>query len=159
MSYILDQKRNLGSIVIPTGLTNKVSVFSEFTIKPSEVLDSYVDVNLDGSIKIGGQNNTILATGLLYNFKQINDPVSDYLLKNEDYAIEIINDAIFTVTLPAAFGAGGKTYIVSRGSNNNDLRIKTQIGESIDGSASITFRTKNTHMKIMSNSIDRWYII
>jgi hypothetical protein len=132
MSWILDNKNTIGSYIIPTGNTNKITVFGE---------------------------SLIINSGIDFNFKQIIDTETNYLLTDSDYAIEIISDTYNTITLPSALNIGGRTYIISRGSTNNNLILQAQIGETIDSRNIIQLKRINDHIKVMSNNISEWYVI
>jgi hypothetical protein len=165
MSYILDNKTNLGSIVIPVGVVPVITVYSGFSINQMQNSTSYFNVSTNGTINIGSAdstvyNNVIVTSGIDYHFSQITDiTLTDYLLTKNDYAIEIIADSINTVTLPTAVGNGGRTYVVSRGSDNNNLTLQCQAGENIDTRSQILLSRKHVHLKLMSNGQDSWYII
>lgn len=94
-----------------------------------------------------------------FNFKRIIDGGSNYILSDDDYAIEIVSDTYNSITLPTASGIGGRVYFTSRGSNNNNLIITAQNGELIDGYQTYKFAKKYTHMSVMSNNVNQWYII
>lgn len=160
MAYILDDKTNLGYIVIPNGPNNKITVFSEFEVKPQTATEPYLGVYNDGTINIGGpnsSNNLIIEAGIDFDFKQIYGTDTNYNLTENDYAIEIMSDTYDTITLPTALNSGGRTYIISRGNNNNNLVLKAQTGENIDTRNEIPLKRKNDHIKVMSNGIDSYY--
>jgi hypothetical protein len=160
MAYILDDKRNLGYIVIPNGPNDKITVFSEFEVKPQSATEPYFGIYNDGTINIGGpnsSNNLIIEAGVDFDFKQIFGLATNYNLTENDYAIEIMSDSYNTITLPTALNSGGRTYVLSRGSNNNNLVVKAQTGENIDSRQEIHLKRKNDHIKIYSNNIDSWY--
>lgn len=164
MSYILDQKKNLGAFVIPVGASNKITTFGEFDVIPSGSTTSQFNVASDGTIQIGDSNNVtynnlILNAGVNFQFRQITDAGTNYLMTNNDYAIEIISATYGSVTLPSASGIGGRTYIISNGSTNTALLVKSQIGDFIDKRTTINLKRINDHIRVQSNNIDEWYII
>ncbi len=162
MAYILDDKTNLGYIVIPNGPNNKITVFSEFEVQPQTATEPYLGVYNDGTINIGGpnsSNNLIIEAGVDFDFKQIYGTDTNYDLTENDYAIEIMSDSYNTITLPTALNSGGRTYMISRNSDNNNLVIKAQSGENIDSRTEIQLKRKNVHIKLYSNNIDSWYVI
>lgn len=162
MAYILDDKNNLGYIVIPNGPNDKITVFSEFEVKPQTATEPYLGVYENGDINIGGpnsSNNLIIEAGIDFDFKQIFGTDSNYDLTENDYAIEIMSDSYNTVTLPSALNSGGRTFIISRGSNNNNLVIKAQPGETIDSRQELPLKRKNVHTKLISNDQNLWYVI
>lgn len=162
MSYILDKKNNLGSIVIPTGTQNIMTVYSQFVVNPQANNTTIFGVYTNGDIHIGNpsvKNNIFLDGGIDFHFVQITDTtLVDYALTNNDYAIEIIADNINTITLPTALNNGGRTYIISRGSDNNALLLQSQPNENIDTRTQLQLTRKHVHLKVMSNGQDSWYI-
>lgn len=70
-----------------------------------------------------------------------------------------MSDSYNTVTLPSALNSGGRTFIISRGSNNNNLVIKAQPGETIDSRQELPLKRKNVHTKLISNDQNLWYVI
>lgn len=163
MSYLLDIKKNLGSFVIPTGTDNQVTVFKDLLVNPTGNNDSYFSVLNNGDVIIGDSstltyNNLIINAGLNLGFKQITDTNANYLMTDNDYSVEIISDTYNTVTLPLANGIGGRTYIISRGSNNNNLIVQAQPGDLIDGRNIIQLKRINDHIQIQSNGINDWYM-
>lgn len=162
MSYILDNKTNLGSIVIPTGSSATVTVYNQFVVNPLGDGTTHFGVYDTGNINIGNRNaknNLLLDAGVDFHFVQITDTLVNYDLTNNDYAVEIISDSINTVTLPTALNNGGRTYIISRGSNNNDLILQCQTNENIDSRPLLQLTRKHVHLKVMSNGQDSWYIV
>lgn len=164
MAYILDQKTNLESYLVPVGPSNTVTAFKDFIIVDPVTQKPNFGVYNTGTILIGNQSNPansniIINTGVDFKFRQIIDTtITNYLLTHDDYAVEIISDAINTVTLPSALGNGGRTYLISRGSTNNALVIASQYNETIDSRPQIQLRRIHDHVKVMSNNIDTWYI-
>lgn len=164
MSYILDdEKNNLGSTIVPIGTDNVVTVLKQFAVDPMANGVGYFNVTNTGDIHIGNpivKNNLFLNTGVDFNFMQITDTtLTNYTLTQNDYAIEIITDTINTITLPTARNTGGRTYIISRGSNNNNLILQTQLNENIDTRMQISLTRKYVHLKVMSNGQDSWYVV
>jgi hypothetical protein len=164
MSFFLDdEKTNLSSLVIPVGVVPVVTAYSGFSIVPNGVADSIFSVAASGDISIGqidSINNLVINTGTDVRFVQITDTnLVDYTLTGDDYAVEIIADSINTVTLPTSYNIGGRTYIISRGSNNNNLIIRCHPGENIDTRPQLNLSRKHAHVKMMSNGQDSWYII
>lgn len=163
MAYLIDRKATIGSYVIPVTGTNQVNVFSEFAVSPINA-DIQFGVFTNGDIQLGytapgSNNNIIINSGIDFNFSQVTGTDTTYLLTQNDYAIEIISDTYNTVLLPSALGIGGRTYIISRGSNNPNLVVRTQNGENIDTRQEIQLRRKNDHIKVMANNIDSYYVI
>jgi hypothetical protein len=164
MGFLLDQKHNLGRYMIPNGPGFTVTCFEEFAVIPSGSTVNQFAVFADGTIQLGDgddntYNNIIISGGITTNFKQITDTGTDYLLTNNDYAVEIISATYNSVTLPAAAGIGGRTYVISRGSTNNNLIVKSQIGDTIDGRTQIALKRINDHMQVQSNGINEWYMM
>lgn len=162
MAYILDKKKDLSSYGISQGTLPTVNFITDTTITPNGATEPYLSVSGNGQINIGGPNSSNaldLNCGVQFKFKQIIGTDTNYDLTMNDYAIEIISDSYMTVTLPTSAGNGGLTYIISRGSNNNALVVKSQNGETIDGRQESGLWRKNTHVKVMSNSINAWYIV
>lgn len=163
MSYILDNKTNLASMVLPVGNGNVVTVYNSFTVNPLQNGTTYLNIDSTGLIQLGdpnSKNNVLLYASLDFRFLQIFDTtIQDYQLNTDDYAIEIVSDSINTITLPTSLDSGGRTYIVSRGSNNNALIIRAQPGENIDTRQSLQLSRKHVHLKVMSNGQDSWYIV
>jgi hypothetical protein len=162
--FILDPaKANIGSLVIPVGSDPTVTVFADFEVSPLIGESAAFGIYDNGEILVGNNtmgNNILLNGGIDFNFKQITDTsLSNYNLTFNDYAVEIITDTIDTITLPLAMGIGGRTYIVSRGSNNNALAVVSQAGDNIDTRQFIKLNRIYTHMKLMSNGQDSWYVV
>lgn len=179
MAYILDDKKDIGAYVIPTGTAPVVEsladtqIKAEFSIGPDDskkytfpttkapgtgyiLEDTLGNGNLQWVLASSGGGSSGDPS---FNFKRIIDGGTNYLLGGTDHAIEIVSDTYNTVTLPSAAGLGGRVFLVSRASNNNNLRIVTQIGETLDGGSSYRYLRKYTRMTVMSNDIDEWYII
>ncbi|MGL5935638.1 MAG: hypothetical protein ACRCZI_08435 [Cetobacterium sp.] len=164
MSYLLDVKKNLGSFVIPTGSNNQITVFKDLLVNPTGTFDSYFSVLNTGDVIIGDNseltyNNLVINAGLNLGFKQIIDAGTNYLMTDNDYSVEIISNTYNTITLPLASGIGGRTYIISRGSTNDNLVVQTQGGDLIDGRNIIQLKRINDHIQIQSNGINDWYMI
>lgn len=119
-------------------------------------------LQLTGDISIGSataQNQLIIDAGINFKFMRITESGTNYDMTENDYAIEIVNDSYNTITLPNAENIGGRTYIISRGSNNDNLVLRTRAGDLIDGRDEIKLRTKDVRIKVMSNNINKWYVI
>ena len=161
--YILDQKSNLGSVIIPVGADNIVTVLAEFEVIPPPLTASQFSIRNNGDIAIGdpnSTNNVILNTGLKLNFRQLTGTDSDYLLTSDDYMLEVASDTYNTITLPSALGKGGISYVVSRGSTvNNNLVLRAQINETIDSRTQLSLVAAGDHIRVISNNIDTWYIV
>jgi len=183
MAYILDNKKNTETYIIPEGSTPKLNALIDTEIQatfsigtsntsnyifPTErpVGSGYVlqDVLGDGNLEwvlgdsLGGGGGGSSGNPS-FNFKRITDGGTNYTLDDDDYAIEIVSDTYNTVTLPNATGRGGRVYFISRGSDNNDLILTAQAGETIDGWQERDFPRKYTHLTVMSNSVNKWYVI
>lgn len=158
--YILDNKNNLESFVIPVGSSNNVTVYSEFNVIPSSYTTPRLNILNDGTAFIAnGSSGTGTSTGVNYNFKQIGGIIINYDLKLDDYAIEIISNTINSVTLPSALNNGGRHYIVSRGNTTNDnLILQAQVGDNIDMNSFIQLSRVGNHINVMSNDVNSWYI-
>jgi hypothetical protein len=177
MAYILDNKKNLGHYVVPTGTQPIVTALedtqikAEFSIGPNDstkytfpttkapgigyiLEDTLGDGNLQWVLASSGSSGDPS-----FNFKRIIDSETNYILGATDYAIEIVSDTYTTVTLPSAASIGGRVFFVSRGSDNDTLRIVAQLGETIDGGPDYRYLRKFTHMTVMSNDVNQWYII
>lgn len=165
MSYILDNKTNIASMVIPVGDAQVVTVYNSFTVNPvkESTGTTFLEINSTGIIRLGNpdaQNTVKLYSSLDVHFTQVVDTtLTDYQLNRDDYAIEIMSNTINTITLPTAMGSGGRTYVISRGSDNNNLIIRSQPNENIDTRQSLKMSRKYDHLQIMSNGQDSWYII
>ncbi len=160
--YVLDTKTNLGSQVIPVGSTQLVTVYSEFSVIPSGSTTSQLAVYNTGDIVIGDPatvNNVAIAGGVTSSFIQLTNSNTSYLLNDNDYAVEVISDTYNAINLPSASGIGGRTYVISRGSNNNNLVLNAQSGENIDTRSQIQFKKKHDHIRIMANGQDSWYVV
>ncbi len=179
MAYILDNKKALGSYVIPAGTTPAVNslidtqIMAEFSIGPDDS-KKYIfpEEKAPGAgyiledVKGDGNLSWVLPSGggggggdPSFNFKRITDGGLNYILGPADYAIEIVSDTYNFITLPLAAGLGGRVYFVSRASDNNTLKITTQGADTIDGGAQYKYLRKYTHMSVMSNDVNMWYII
>jgi hypothetical protein len=157
--YILDHKQNLGSVVIPIGITGSVIVYSEFAvITPSSTVSQF-SITDNGDINLGGAGSININTELKLDFKQINGTDTDYLLKGKDYAVEVVSDTYNSITLPSATSMGGVSYIISRGSTvNNNLVLRAQPGENIDSRPELLLESPGSHIRVISNNINTWYI-
>lgn len=161
--YILDVKTNLASFIIPSGAGNTVTIFSEFSVIPEGSSTPQLTIGKTGDIVLGDpnstSNNVIVNAGMSTSFRQLTDPDTEYLMTKNDYAIEVISDTYNVIRLPSALDIGGRTYVISRGSNNNNLSVRTQVNENIDTRTQILLKRKNDHIKVSSNGIDSWYVI
>lgn len=157
--YILDHKQNLGSIVIPIGIIGSVVVYNEFAvITPSSTVSQF-SITDNGDINLGGVGTITITTELKLSFKQINGTDTDYLLDSKDYAVEVVSDTYNSITLPSAAGMGGVSYVISRGSTvNNNLVLRAQPGESIDCRSELLLELPGSHIRVISNNINTWYI-
>lgn len=158
---IIDDKRNLGSLVIPVGNNNNITVYSEFSVIPTGYTITQFEVLNNGNITLGNNttnNNLIINAGIDMDFKCIIDGGTNYILSENDYAVEIVSDTYTSVTLPSANLIGGRTYIISRGSNTV-ISLTAQVGENIDSRTSILLKRKHDHIKVMANNEDSWYVI
>ena len=164
MGFLIDDKTNLGRYVIPTGAGNIISVYNEFEIVPTGTTNKQFRVLSDGTIVLGKDdpntyNNLIINAGINTNFRQLTDAGTNYLMTNNDYSIEVISNTYNSVTLPAALGIGGRTYIISKGSTNPSFVVIAQPGDKIDGVSQIALKRTHDHFQIQSNGVDEWYII
>ncbi len=176
MAYILDNKKNTSSYIVPVG--------------SAPMMESLVDMQIKAELSVGPDNSqkytfpAVKASGLGYilqdtlgdgnlawvpisdtaagdpsfEFMRITDSGVDYVLDDEDHGIEIVSDTYTTVTLPTAAGIGGRVYFVSRGSDT-EIVLTAQTGETIDGLQTYTFHKKYTHLSVMSNGVDTWYVL
>lgn len=178
MAYILDDKKNIESYVIPTGTQPIVTALedtqikAEFSIGPNDS-NKYIfpttkapgigyileDVKGDGVLEWTQASSGGGSGDPSFNFKRIVDSGTNYVLGATDYAIEIVSNTYNFVTLPLASGIGGRVFFVSRASDNNTLKIVTQGSDTIDGINNYHYLRKYTHMTVMSNSVDKWYIV
>ncbi len=162
MAYIFDTRRkSLGTLAIPLGADDTVTVLSEFKVTP-DAAETFLDIRENGEIFIGddgGINNITLNGGIRYNFKQIIGVALNYDLEEDDYAIEIVSDTYNSVTLPFATGRGGRAFLISRGSDNNAFVIKTQIGDTLDTRTQVPIKRKNEHIRVMSFDNNKWFTI
>lgn len=159
MSYLLDDgKNNLASFIVPIGTTNVVTVSHDFSVIPGTATTPALSISSTGASG-GAANNLTLNSGVNFNFQQIIASGNNYMLSQNDYAIEIISDTYNLITLPICSKIGGRTYIISRGSNNNNLTIVCQPGDNIDTAQSINLTRKYDHVRLMANGINTWYII
>lgn len=160
--YILDNKNNLESSVIPVGTTNNVTVYSEFNVIPNNYTIPRLNILNDGTAFIAGATSGSgggETGGIDYNFRQIHDVITNYDLTLDDYAIEIMSNTINSVTLPLAANKGGRYYVISRGpTTNNNLILKPQVGDNIDMNQFIQLRRVGDHINVMSNDVNSWYI-
>ncbi len=178
MAYILDDKKNIESYVVPTGTQPVITSMEDtqikalFSIGPNDpakytfpaskapgigyiLEDTKGNGVLEWVIPAGGGTSGDQSI----NFKRIVDGGTNYMLGATDYGIEIVSDTYNSVTLPLAGGAGGRVFFVSRASDNNNLKIITQGADTIDGYIERKFLRKYTHMTLMSNNVDKWYIV
>ena len=182
MAYILDDNKNHTSSYLSTlGNTDSpkieanvdTQIKAELSIGPDNntkyifpatrspgpgyvLEDTLGDGNLKWVLSSGGGGSSGNPS---FNFKRITDLGTNYILGEMDYAIEIVSDTYNTVTLPTALNKGGRVYLISRGSNNDNLQLVAQVGETIDDTNSYKYLRKYTRMSVMSNSVDKWYII
>ena len=161
--YILDIKTNLASIIVPTNNDSRVTIYSELEVIPENFSQPQLAIYNSGQIALGNSavegSNIVINAGSNVNFKQIFGNNTDFPLTINEYAIEIISDTYNTVTLPSALNIGGRSYLISRGSNNNNLVVRCQPGENIDTRNQIQLKRKNEHIQVMANGQDSWYII
>ena len=160
--YILDNKRNLGSFIIPVDSDNKIKVFREFEVQPQNLLYPQFGVYNNGDIVIGNvnnPNNVNITGGIDFTFERITTLDTDYILTENNYALEIVSDTYNFITLPLATGIGGRTYRISRGSDNDSLVLRCQPGDNIDSRSIIELKRKFAHLTVMSNNINSWYFV
>ena len=163
MSFLIDEKNDLGSFLIPTGAANDVTSFSAFYVQPPGFTDPIFSVEDSGDIILGDPLNPtpiVINANVQYKFTQLSGTDANYLLTTDDYAIEVMSNTYNTITLPTATGIGGRTYVISRGSTtNNNLALVAQGGENIDGRSSILLPQQGDHLMVMSNDLVSWYIL
>jgi len=160
--YILDNKTNLGSFVIPIGVNNVVKVFREFEVQPQNLLNTQFAIYNNGDVILGNPNNPNninITGGIDFTFERITTLDTDYILTGNNYALEIVSDTYNFITLPLASGIGGRTYRLSRGSDNNGLVLRCQPGDNIDSRSVIELKRKFAHLTVMSNGLDAWYFV
>jgi len=163
MGFLLENKNSLGRYVIPTS-SNGITVYNPFSVIPSGNLDKQFSIDSGGIIEIGNPNNDnynniIFNAGINNAFKQLTDNGADYLLTNNDYFVEVISTTYNYVTLPLANNIGGRTYIISNGSTNINLVVRTSGIDNIDGRTQIALKRIHDRIKLQSNGIDNWYVI
>ncbi len=176
MAYILDDKKNIETYIIPTGtqpiLTSleDTQIKAHFSIGANDLNKYNFPINRAPGIKYtledtkgDGNLEWVQSSGTSgdqsINFKRIIDNGVNYILGTSDFGVEIVSDTYNFVTLPLAAGIGGRVFFVSRASNNGMLKIVTQGADTIDGRSDYRYMRKYTHMTLMSNDIDRWYIV
>lgn len=162
MYYLLDNKTNLGSIIVPVGTKGTITVYNDFSVIPSNTLTPSLSVSNTGSIIIGStttQNNININSGINFGFSEINGTDTNYTLSQNDYSIDVVSNTYNTVTLPLAQGIGGRTYIIGRSSTNNNLTVVCHLNDTIDLDPSILLARQYNHIKVMSNNENIWYVI
>jgi hypothetical protein len=160
--FLLEEKINLSNSMIPLGPDSVITSHKGFEVIPDETAPgAFFSVLQSGSVIVGGNgsDDVTLGAAVKSSFKSITDPITNYDVADDDYAVEIANDTINTVTLPTAEGKGGKNYVISRRSNNNNLVVQAYAGDNIDSRTVIELKRMYDHIEIMSNDIDSWYII
>lgn len=139
MAYILDPDKNtVGNNLIPDG------------DPPDTVLTSCIDMKVVGNFSISG--------GIQYAYKELIDTATNYNITYDDHNIEVISDTYETITLPDALGKQGTTFMIYRNSDNNNLKIVTQLGQTIDTSLECRIRKKGFKITVMSDS-ENWIIV
>jgi hypothetical protein len=173
MAYILDDKKDLGSFVIPIGATPTVTSFNPtqiqntFAIGPDNLTKytfpttpapgaGYILQDVGGT---GILTWELVSASASYSWKRITDSGTNYNVLLVDDGIEIVSNTYNTVTLPTAVGSGGKKYVISRVSNNNNLLLMPQVGETIDSYPNFAFTFQYTRVSVISNDVNGWYII
>jgi hypothetical protein len=178
MAYILDDKKNVEAYIVSSGTQPIITSLEDtqiqalFSIGPNDtgkytfpaskapgmgyiLEDTKGNGLLEWVLPSGGGSSGDQSI----NFKRIVDGGFNYMLGTTDYGIEIVSDTYSFVTLPLAAGSGGRVFFVSRASDNNALKIVTQGSDTIDGYPDSKFLRKYTHMTLMSNDVDKWYIV
>jgi hypothetical protein len=160
--FLLENKDNLASHMVPLGPDSIVTAYKGFEVVPDPTAPgAFFSVLASGSVTVGGNgsDDVTLGAAVKSSFRSITDPIANYDVADDDYAVEIVSDTINTITLPAASGKGGKNYVISRRSNNNNLVVQAYPGDNIDSATTIELKRMYDHIEIMSNDIDTWYII
>ena len=168
MAYLLDDKKDLGSFVIPEGSAPLVSSFKDTQIKATFAIGlsdptkyTFPAAKAPGA---GYVLKDVLGNGVLtweLASSGSSDPCkygTNYNITMNDCAIEIVSDTYTTVTLPTALGSGGKIFLISRASNTG-LNLLPQIGEKIDEHNNYIFPRKFTRLTVMSNNSNMFYIV
>ncbi len=173
MAYILDDKKDLGSYVIPTGSTpvitsfNPTQIQNTLSIGPTNATKYTFPANPSpgpGYILQDVSGTGILtwelpSGGISFSWKRITDSGTNYNILSTDYGIDIVSATYNTVTLPTAVGNGGKSFVISRSSTNDNLTLIPQSGETIDNEPDSGFWRQYTRIVVISNNIGGWYII
>lgn len=108
-----------------------------------------------------GQVQWVLSSGggTNYNFQRLTSTGPTYTLLSTDNGIEIVDDACTNVIIPlASVAGGGRVYLISRDSNTV-FYLTCQGADTIDGYSSHKIDKKNSRMTILSNGVNKWYII
>lgn len=177
MAYILDNKK-ITSYTVEKTLSQRMvaalvdtQIKADFYIGPNDATKyvfpatkapgpNYILSDVSGNgVLVWTTNSSSSSGNPSFNFKRITDSGTNYLLGETDYAIEIVSDTYNIVTLPTAAGRGGRVYSVSRASDNNTMHLTAQSGETIDGTQSYYYLRKYTHMTVMSNDVNKWYVL
>jgi hypothetical protein len=130
-----------------------------------------VDVSASGTVDVsfpgrgpGGTTKLIQVANLLASgLAPVVTKTANYTLTSSDNTV--IGDpsgGSFTLTLPTAAGAGGKTYTVKRSdstaNNSNTLTVATTSAQTIDGQATTTLDLHNHWVAVRSDGAN-WQII
>ncbi len=153
--YILDIKKR--TAIVDNG--DNIQILDDLIVGTPNpymsVTSTNIDIghpSLDSHIRMNG--------GLCYNIKQITTGVS-YSLQDNDYFVEIVTPSCLTVLLPSAAADSGCSFLISRAESNtnNNLFVVAQPGDDIDGRPTQQLRRAGMHIRVISNGIDRWYIV
>ncbi len=176
MAYILDDKKNIESFIVPTSTVPIVTSLNDTQIKalfsigqddpnkytfPANKAPGvgYILEDVKGNGILEWVSPSGLSGDQSINFKRITDSGTNYLLGSTDYGVEIVSDTYNFVTLPLASNIGGRVFFISRASDNDNLKLVAQGTDTIDGHPDYKFLRKYTHLTLMSNNTDKWYIV
>jgi hypothetical protein len=166
MAFLLDlNKQTITTSVVNTGTeTNpQVTLSGEAKIVVNEGDAPSFEVKDDGNINLGNDNvdSTInIIGGICYKYKELTENDISYNLTSRDYIVDVISPTYNEIILPNSVGNPGCTYIISRGysNTNNNLFLKSQLGEFIDSETECRFWREGTRIQVVSNGAGIWYI-
>ena len=115
-----------------------------------------------GKINIGSSSSgdQILIHGsVAYQYDSITSGVGTFTLTANHYFVEINTTGITQVDLPDVTLSVGRAYIISKGTATGSIIIDAFGGQTIDNIGSLTLSVQNQRIRVISNGVDKWYIV
>ena len=114
--------------------------------------------DINGEFNLGFNTTNInFRGGTDFQHDIISSPET-FTLTNQYFFVEFTNGVKF-VNLPAASTADGRIYIISKKYVGDELTIMPFLGDTIDNHVNIKLYSVDSRIQLISNGINKWFII